>query len=90
MSAVADYKSWKKWAKARLIVERGRNQKEETYGPLLYTLSDGVAADALEHVELDELAVAGGEEKLFEVLDERFPEREAADRVGDGLESVLA
>ena len=72
-SAVADYQSWKKWARARLVVERERNQKEDTYGPLLYTLLDGVATDALEDVELDELAVAGGEEKRFDVLGELFP-----------------
>ncbi|CAK0882257.1 unnamed protein product [Prorocentrum cordatum] len=45
---------------------------------MLYTLLEGTAVDALEHVELDELAVDGGEEKLF-----------AADRVGDALGSVF-
>ena len=41
-----------------------------------------------EHVELDELTVEGGEEKLFAVLDARYPEREAADRVGDAARRV--
>eukprot|EP00959_Pyramimonas_sp_CCMP1952_P310715 6502442-Pyramimonas_sp.AAC.1 len=88
-AAVQDYKAWKKWARARLLVEKGRGGKSETFGPMLYTLLEGTAVDALEHVELDELAVDGGEEKLFAVLDARCPEREAADRVGDALESVF-
>ncbi|CAK0790522.1 unnamed protein product [Prorocentrum cordatum] len=88
-AAVQDYKAWKKWARARLLVEKGRGGKSETFGPMLYTLLEGTAVDALEHVELDELAVDGGEEALFAVLDARYPEREAADRVGDALESVF-
>ncbi|CAK0820029.1 unnamed protein product, partial [Prorocentrum cordatum] len=84
-----DYKAWKKWARARLLVEKGRGGKSQTFGPMLYTLLEGTAVDTLEHVELDELAVDGGEEKLFAVLDARYPEREAADRAGDALESVF-
>ncbi|CAK0886707.1 unnamed protein product [Prorocentrum cordatum] len=46
---------------------------------MLYALLDGAAVGALEHVELDELAVLGA----------RYPERGAAGRVGDALESVF-
>eukprot|EP00959_Pyramimonas_sp_CCMP1952_P438984 9190308-Pyramimonas_sp.AAC.1 len=67
-AAVQDYKAWKKWARARLPAEKGRGGKSETFGPILRTLQEGTAVGALEHVELDELAVDGGEEKLFAVL----------------------
>ena len=65
------YKAWKKWARARLLMEKGRGGKSETFGPVLYALLEDTAVHALEHVELEELAVEGGEEKLFAVLDAR-------------------
>ena len=59
-----------------LLVEKGRGGNNHTFGPMFCTPLEDTAVDALEHVELDELAVDGGEEKLFAVLDSRYPERE--------------
>ena len=53
---------------------------------MLFTLFQGIVVDARKRVELDELTVDGGEEKVFAVLDARCPEREATDRVGDAPE----
>ena len=46
----ADYKVWKKWATATLIVEKGPSN---TFGPLLFTYLIGVAAQALEQVTIE-------------------------------------
>ena len=68
-----DYKVWKKWAEAKLIVD---TRPREKLGPLLFTLLIGVAAKALEQVTLKELGVDGGENKLFAVLDAMYLERD--------------
>ena len=87
--APTQYKAWKKWAKARIVVEKSKGTDVKALGPLLFTLLDGDAADALDHVDIDDLAVEGGADIVFAALDARFPEREAADRVGDALESAF-
>ncbi|CAK0900468.1 unnamed protein product [Prorocentrum cordatum] len=46
-------------------------------------LRECTGVDATEHVELEELAVDGGEERFFDVLRGRYPVREVADGVGD-------
>ena len=58
-------------------------------GPMLYTVLDGDASDSLDHIDIDQLAVDGGELLLFEALEARYPEKEAADRVGEALDAAF-
>ena len=89
-SAAVDYKSWRRWAEAKLIVEKSKGTAEEALGPLLLTLLDGEAAEAVEHLTLKALSSSGGEQLLLTTLAERFPERENADRVGDALQGIFS
>ena len=41
--AAQDYKVWKKWARARCIVDKLNVIREESFGPQLYMLLDGPA-----------------------------------------------
>ena len=44
--AYRDYRSWKKWARAYLIVQRAKGTPATALGPMLFTLLDDVAARA--------------------------------------------
>ena len=80
--AYRDYRSWKKWARAYLIVQRAKGTPATALGPMLFTLLDDVAARALEVVDMDELEQDGGESLIFDTLDSRFPDVAAHDRLG--------
>ena len=87
--AANNYKSWKKWAAAKTLVDVSKGTKPEAIGPLLFTLLEGQAADAVEHIPLDELNVEDGEKVLMKALDERYPEKEAADKIGEVLQGIF-
>jgi len=88
-NAPQDFRAWKKWAKAKLVVEKSMGMTPGAVGPMLYTLLDGDASDSLDHIDIDQLAVDGGEVVLFEALEARYPEKEAADRVGEALDAAF-
>ena len=50
---------------------------------------DGTAENALEGLDVDDIDVDGGEDLIFDILDERFPEPEAQDKIGEALENVF-
>ena len=64
--------------------------KKEQRGPWLFTLLEGKAWDACEHLSLDELAKESGEEMLWELLHSRFPEKEPYDQMGEAVGAVFA
>ena len=72
-----------------MVVEKSKGMKSEAVGPMLYTLLDGDASDSLDHIDIDQLAVDGGEVLLFEALEARYPEKETADRVGETLDAAF-
>ena len=76
-------KRWKLWAKAKLMTLK--DFKKEQRGPWLFTLLEGKAWDACEHLSLDELAKESGEEALWELLHSRFPEKEPYDQMGEAF-----
>ena len=56
-----------------------------TLGPWVYTM---LAALALEALDVQDLAVEG-EEMAFKDLDGRFPDKAAADRMGEATEEAV-
>ncbi|CAK0846977.1 unnamed protein product [Prorocentrum cordatum] len=87
--AALEYKSWRRWIGAKLAVETSRGLAKEALGPLVLTLLDDEAERACEHLELADIEKEGGADLIFQALEERFPDKEASDRIGDGLESVF-
>ena len=85
----ADYKKWKRWAQAYIIVQRARNTPEDALGPLLYCLLDHDALDALEDFEVDDFAIPGGEQLILQRLDDRYHEQTAPDKVGEAMDDVF-
>lgn len=80
---------WRRWSEAKLLVEKAKGAKEEAVGPLLLTLLDGDAAEAVEHITLTQLSLPGGETLLLNTLSERYPEKENADKIGEALQGVF-
>ncbi len=58
-------------------------------GPWVYTLLDGAAWEAVEHLSLEDLSAEGGEDRLWKILGDRFPEKEAHDLMGEALGEVF-
>eukprot|EP00435_Cladocopium_sp_Y103_P051560 s1160_g16.t1 len=87
--AQRDYRRWKRWARAYLNVQKARGVPEEALGSLLFTLLDGTALRAFDAVSMDDIEVTGGQQVIFDTLDERFPEEASHDRIGEVLDNVF-
>ena len=84
-----EYKQWKRWARAYLKVQASRGMKEDAFGSVLYTLLDGAALRAFDAVDMNDIEQDGGQDVVFQVLDERYPEEASHDRLGEVLDAVL-
>ena len=73
---------WRAWAQAKMMTMKDLQEKQK--GPWIYTLLDGKAWDAVEHVTLEDLAKEDGHIQLWKLLELRFPEREPHGRQGSG------
>lgn len=84
-----DYKQWKRWSRAYLVAQKARGVNEEALGSLLFTLLDGAALRALDSHSMDEIEQAGGQDVVYQTLDERFPEESTQDRIGEVLDAIF-
>ena len=81
-----EYKRWKQWAKARLLRS---NLQAVDKGPLLFTFLDGLAQAMFDDIDVDGyLAVKGGEQLMFQRLEQRYPDSEPADRLAEALDAI--
>jgi hypothetical protein len=90
VDAAEDYRRWRRWSRAYLVTQRARGLTPESVGSLLYTLLDDIALKSVDGIDFDNLEETGGEHLLYDLLDERFPEQEAHDKIGAALDSVFA
>ena len=81
-------RQWKSWALAKMMTMKDLSPMQKA--PWIYTLLDGSAWEAVEHLTLDSLAVEGGDAELWKVLHDRFPEKEPTDMMGEALGEVFA
>lgn len=84
-----DYKLWKRWSRAYLAVQRARGTDESVFGALLFTMLDGTALRSFDTVNMDDLEQPGGQDLVYQVLDDRFPEEAIHDRIGEVLDKVF-
>lgn len=83
------YRQWKRWARAYLKVQASKGMSEDAFGSVLYTLLDGAALRAFDSVDMSEIEEVGGQDVIFQVLDERYPEEASHDRLGEVLDAVF-
>ena len=84
-----DYKLWKRWSRAYLAVQRAKGTDENVFGAMLFTMLDGTALRAFDAVNMDDLEQSGGQDLVYQVLDERFPEEAVHDRLGEVLDKIF-
>ena len=69
-----------------------RGQGHSEGGPIgsaLFCLLDGPDELALEGLNIEELCVVDGADRLFSCFDERFPDLETHDKIGESLDNVF-
>ena len=80
-------RKWRNWAEAKMYTLKDLSLKQQ--GAWLYTLLDGKALEAVEHLTLTELQKEDGAETLWKILTARFPEKESEDQMGEALGEVF-
>ena len=78
----------KKCAKAYLTLLEAKGIPKEAHGIPLVCLLDGPAELALEGIHIEE-CVVNGADRLFSCLDERFPDLETHDKIGESPDNVF-
>ena len=76
-------KRWKAWAQAKMATMK--DLKKEQRAPWIFTLLDGNAWECCEHYTLQQLSAENGERDLWATLEDRFPQKEPADLMGEAL-----
>ena len=63
-----DYKRWKRWARACLVVQRAEGVDERALESMLFTLLDGAALRAFDAVPIEDLEQPGGQDVIYKGL----------------------
>ena len=83
-----EYKRWKVWVTNKLLT-LDTKVPAKARGAYVYTLLSGKALECVEHLDPSDYQVENGEDKLFALLDERFPQKEASDEMSEVLTEVF-
>ena len=84
-----EYERWKRWSRAYLTVQKAKGVPEEAFGSMLYTLLDGTALRTFDSTPMDQIEQPGGQDLIYSLLDERFPEEASHDRLGQVLDTIF-
>ena len=76
-----EYKRWKVWCQNKLLTLD--KLPKSSHGAYVYTLLSGKALEAVEHLEPSTYQVEDGVQKLWDLLDARFPQKEHVDELGE-------
>ena len=83
-----EYKRWKTWAQNKLLTMD--KLPETSRGAFIYTLLSGKALEAVEHLKAEEYQKKDGDLVLWALLDQRFPQLETVDELGEILNEVFS
>ena len=83
-----EYRRWKNWTANKLLTLSDK-VPATARGAYVYTLLGGKALEAVEHLEPSSYQKEGGEKVLFELLDRRFPQKEASDELSENLTKIF-
>jgi len=83
-----EYKRWKTWVSNKLMTLDSKVPKEAR-GAYVYTLLAGKALDCIEHLDPSEYQKVDGEKTLFDLLDDRFPQKDSSDEMSETLTTVF-
>ena len=82
-----EYKRWKNWVLAKMLTLD--KMPKEAKGAYVFTLLSGKALECVEHLEPSAYQKEGGEKVLFDLLDQRFPQKEVTDEMSESLTEIF-
>ena len=82
-----EYRRWKMWCMNKFLVMD--KLPKEARGSFVWTLLQGKALEIVEHLKESEYQKEGGEKVIFALLDQRWPERERSDEMGENLTEIF-
>ena len=82
------YKRWRTWVSNKLLTIKDK-VSEEARGAYVYTLLAGKALEAVEHLEPQEYQKKQGEDVIFRILDQRFPQKDKTAELGETLTDIF-
>ncbi|CAK9009348.1 unnamed protein product [Durusdinium trenchii] len=83
-----EYKRWRTWVTNKILT-LGDKVPDHAKGAYVYTLLAGKALECVEHLEQSAYQKAGGEKIIFELLDQRFPQKDHSDEMSEALTEVF-
>ena len=83
-----EYKRWKIWITNKMLTLSDK-VPASAKGAYVYTMLSGKALEAVEHLEPSAYQKEKGEQVIFDLLDKRFPQKEATDELSENLTSIF-
>ena len=82
-----EYRRWKQWCINKMLVMD--KLPKESRGSFVWTLLQGRALEIVEHLKEEEYQKEGGDKVIFNLLDQRWPEKERTDELGEHVTEVF-
>ena len=83
-----EYRRWKTWVQNKMMVMEKLSKSAR--GAFVWTLLQGRALETVEHLKPDEYQVEGGDSVIFTLLDQRWPEKDRNDEMGEIIAEVFS
>ena len=83
-----EYRRWRTWVTNKILT-LGDKMPDNAKGAYVYTLLAGKVVECVEHLEASAYQKAGGEKVIFELLDQRFPQKDQSDEMSEILTEVF-
>lgn len=82
-----EYRRWKIWVQNKLMTLD--KLPKSAKGAYIYTLLAGKALECVEHLEPSEYQREDGDQVLWKLLDQRFPQKDKTDELGETLGKIF-
>lgn len=80
-----ELRKWKLWCEAKMAASKDVTSRQR--GPWVFTLLDGLALEAVEHLSIDDLTKEGGDTEIWKLLE--VPDKTQHDLMGECLTEVF-
>ena len=83
-----EYRRWRTWVTNKILT-LGDKVSDNAKGAYVYTLLAGKALKRVEHLQPSTYQKTGGEKVIFELLDQRLPQKDQSDEMSEVLTEVF-
>ena len=82
-----EYRRWRQWAINKMNVMDKLPSKAR--GSFVWTLLQGKALEIVEHLKEEEYQCERGDEVIFKLLDQRWPQKDRSDEMGEHISEIF-